>query len=683
MNFALIDTGELLVAVLASVVVVVMPGYALSRLFRFSRDNETNDLLAGTLVGLAVLPLVESLAVRFCGLDVALWITLALAATGTALALRANSVHWPSWLGLGLLGAWLAIVVFEWVDFDVAGKLYQPLTIFDTVKHAATAQAIFDSGAPPRDAFFLRPERSSYYYFFYTAAAVIMRLCGGLVDAKAAVGGLIFWVGLGAYALVRLTLARLQPDAAIGRQRLLILAVMAAGGLDILAVLYFAWTGSFWMADPLQWNEQVGAWFEDILWVPHHVSALIAGMLGLLTLTDLAGDKPDAGPRRRAIGVAFAGICFAASLGLSIWVTLGFVVTIAVWGLVLLMERRWRLVAFVVAAGAVSLVCAVPQIMDLKAGRADGGPAPIALAVRTFSPVHVGLPEGPLQVVEDALCLPVNYAFEFGLLVLGSLLYWRQRRLIQVQDGETQGGGELDRVLAIAAVSCLLVGAFLRSTLFNNDLGWRILLLPLLAGTVWTVAALHRLGATAAVGTAGTDMPRMLRPAIYATAAIGWATVLYTAVGMRAYPFVTVNKPTRFIAADPATARELRVAVDWASTHLEPTAVLQQNPTSKRTFALGTYGRNPIGVADSFSSLYGADPRAVLARIEALRPIFDTSLSPSEISRRAAANGLDEIIVTAADPVWAQPGSFVWREKPIYASPRVRIIPVTTMEAVR
>ena len=678
MNFALIDTGELLAAVFAGGIVVVAPGYALARLFRFSPDAGPPDALAGILVGLGLLPVIDSLAVRFCGLGAALALTLSVAAVGVALAVRAGRMSRPSGLALAIVGAWLAVVIFEWIDFDVGGKLYQPLTIFDTVKHAATAQAIFDSGAPPRDAFFSRPERSSYYYFFYTPAALVLRITGGLVDAKAAVGGLVFWVGLGAFALVRSVLTRLGVDAAITRRTLLIIGVMAAGGLDILAVLYFAWTRSFWLADPLQWNAmQVGAWFEDIIWVPHHVSALIAGTLGLMALTGAASDRLGARSQPAAAVAFFAGICFASSFGLSVWVTLGFVVTIAVWGLLLLVEKRWRLAALIAASGVIALALALPQMLDLKAGRADGGPAPVALAVRTFVPVHVYLPDGPLQDIADVLCLPINYGFEFGVLLLGSLAYWLQRR--------RQGApfSEFERVLTIATISCLLVGAFLRSTLFNNDLGWRILLLPLLGGTVWTIAALHRLGETA-VGEAPHASPRpQMQPAIYALAAIGWATVFYTATLMRAYPFITINPAARFMAADPATALDLRVAVDWASEHLRPSAVLQENPTAKRTFALGLYGRNPIGVADTFSSLYGADPRQVLARIDVLRPIFEVSLAQSDIARRASSAGVDELVVTAADPVWMRPDSFVWRQAPIYASPRVRIFPIATMEAAQ
>lgn len=670
MNFTLADTGALLLAISACAVVLVGPGYALARLFGVVRGAET-DGLTGIVVGLATLPALDSIITRFCGLDAALAVNVALALVAVPMALR-QPIRWPSKVGALLIGCWLALLVFEWVDLDVAGKLYQPLTIFDSVKHAATTQAIYDSGAPPRDAFFLRPERSSYYYFFYTLAALAMRLCGGLVDAKAAVGAVVFWTGIGVYGLVRLTLDRAGLDAAIPapRRPLLIVAVLAAGGLDILAVLALAWSRHYWVADPLQWNEQVGAWFEDVLWVPHHVTALIAGTLGLVALCGALdeGRKPNA-------AIALAGICFAASLGLSVWVTVGFAATVAAWCVILLVERRWRALGLVVVAGIIALVLAAPQLMDLKAGRAAGSSFPIAAGIRQFLPAELLFADGAPRLIAQLLLLPVNYAIEFGALAIGALVYWRLRR------AGTLPGGEFARVLTIAAVTGLVGGAFLRSTLFNNDLGWRLLLLPLLAATAWTIAALNQL--MVAPAASQPALRPLGLPGFYGLIGLGWITVAYTAVVMRAYPFMNVNPAARFMAADPATERGLRLAFGWAGEHLPSRAVLQQNPTSKRAFAFGVYGRNQIGVADTFASLYGADPQAVESRLDSLGPIFKTALPLSEVAARASANGIDDLVVTAADPVWADRESFVWRVKPVYASARVRIIPLITLEATR
>ncbi len=669
-NFSVVDVGGLLLAVLASAVVLVAPGYALTRVFWMSGTSDARHPLTGVLLGLALLPVIDSVLTRFCGLDLALGINLLLAIVAGGLAARApGGMARPSRVTLVLLGCWLVLLTIEWVDFDVAGKLYQPLTVFDAVKHAATTQAIFDSGAPPRDAFFLRPERASYYYFFYTLAALVERLGGGLVDSKAAVGGLAFWTGVGAYGLVRVCLQR--AGLAVSRPSLIV-AVMAAGGLDCLAVLFFAWSRHYWVADPLQWNEQVGAWLEDVLWVPHHVTALIAGTIACVILCDAMGaSQQEKAPRMPfLLAPIAAGLAFASTLGLSIWVTLGFGVTVLAWIAILLIERRWRALLPLLLAGLVALVFAAPQLLDLAAGRAGAGPFPIVAEVRGFTPAELLVPPGPIRFVARLLALPLNYAFEFGVLSLGSAFFWFRRR-------PSDGGGEFARVLVIAAASGLLVGGFLRSTLFNNDLGWRVMLLPLLAGTVWTIAVLDR-------PAVAPSHPRRVRaPAFSVLLCLGWATVLYMAVVMRAYPFMTVNPSARFMAADPATERGLRVAYGWAATHLPSTAVVQQDPTKRRAFAFGVYGRHQIAIADSFASLYGADPAAVMARLDAVGPIFRTSLSVSDVGARAAANGIDDLIVTAADPVWSEPGSFVWRVKPIFESDRVRIIPVVTLEAAR
>ena len=677
MNFSVIDAGGLLLAVLVCGIVLVAPGYALARLFGFARDQHGRpDLSTGVVVGLAVLPALDSLVARLVGLGAALALTLILAFAAAILVWRDGMIRRPfilrrrSWIALVLLGCWFILLGVEWIDFDIAGKIYQPLTVFDTVKHASATQALVETGAPPRDAFFFRPERASYYYFFYTLAALVVRLCHGLADAKAAVGGVAFWVGVGVYGLVRLALVRAGIDRTreVTRRPLLIVAVLAAGGFDILAVLFFKWSRGYWVADPLQWNEQVGAWLEDILWVPHHVTALIAGTIGLIALCDGIDDSARTW-RSTARPLALAGFAFTASLGLSVWVTFGFVLTVAVWSACLVVERRWRAVGLVLLAGAVALVLAVPQLLDLRTGRAGGGALPIALVVRGFAPLELMFTPGAWYPVAPLLALPINYAFEFGVLALGSFAYWRQARA-------DRAGGEFARVLTIAAVSGLLIGGCLRSTLFNNDLGWRVLLLPLLSCTIWTIAVLDRMIVV-------TKPHRVAAPILVGSLGLGWLTVLYMAVLMRAYPFVTINPGARFIASDPATMRSLRLAYGWTTGHLPVTTVLQENPTLKRAFAFGVYGRNPIGVADTFGSLYGADPKAVAARLDQVGPIFTTVLKPSQVQERAAANGIDALVVTAADPIWAKPDSFVWRAAPIFASDRVRIFSLQTFSAMR
>ena len=650
--FTLIDAVRLLVATLLGGAVIALPGVALARGFCLSRRD-------GIVAGLAVLPLVDSLGCRFLGLDTAAGLTLVLAACGAVLLLRAwrDAGARPSRSALALCATWFALVVFEWVDFDVAGQLFQPLSVIDAVKHAATTQAIVDTGAPPRDPFFLRPERVSYYYFFYMLPALVERLGLGLVDARAAVGGCAVWTGLGLYGLVSLAMER---AGILERRRcLLVVAVLAAGGLDIIGVLRLGLLQHTWLEDPVGWNEQIMGWFESLVWVPHHVTALIAAMLGLMALAGPAGDAPTrAGPAR----VGLAALCFASTLGLSVWVTLALVATVALWGVALLVERRWRTLGDLTLAGGLALLLAARQIHDLVAGRAGTGSAAIAFTVRAFTPIDGLVAPGPWRLVARALALPFNYFAGAGVLALGTALF-----------RQTRGGRatEFGRVLALAAIAGLVLGAFWRSTLFNNDLGWRVLLFPLLAGVVWTVAALERLLAAPQVRRAPAFLLVLL--------CLGWATTAYAVVSLRTYPWTSKGGYYAFMYADPATERALRGAYGWADANLPAGAVLQHDPTRSRAFDFALYGSHPVAVADGYGSLFGADTTKVARRIAALAPIFAGTLPAAEVRSRALAAGIDDIVVSAADPVFAQADGFARRAVPAYASARVRIIPVAAL----
>ena len=649
--FTMVDTARLLLAALLSGLVIALPGVALARSFRLAPRD-------GLVAGLAVLPLVDSLVARLIGLDAALAVTLALAAFGAALLVGRTEIG-ISKAALALCAAWLAIVVFEWVDFDSGGRLYQPFTVIDAVKHAATTQAIVESGAPPVDPFFLRGQHVSYYYFFYLLPALVERLGFGLVDARAAVGGCVAWVGLGLYGLVRLALERAGFAATAGRQ-LLVVALLAAAGLDILGVLRMGLGQGTWLADPISWNEQTTGWLESTIWVPHHVCALISGMLGLMALAALGTQ----GPGDRTRGIVLAAMCFASTLGLSVWLTLVLVVTAGLWSVVLVAERRWQMVANLVGAGAIAMLLALPQIRDLIAGREGATAAAIVPTVRAFSPVEMLLAPGAALYAVRFVALPLNYFAGFGGLASGALFYWRTRE-------SGRAAPEFARVLVVAAIAGLALGAFLKSTLFNNDLGWRVVLFPMLAALVWTVAALERLPVA--------PLHRRAPAFLLALLAIGWLTTAHAIVSLRTYPWTANQAEFAFMSADPATERALRVAYAWADANLRKDAVLQHDPTRPRAFAFALYGRHRVAVADDYGSLFGADPRRVDARITALAPIFTNPLSPAEVRARATTEGVDDLVVTAADPVWREPTSFVWRAAPAYASDRVRIVPVAAL----
>ena len=414
---------------------------------------------------------------------------------------------------------------------------------------------------------------------------------------------------------------------------------------------------------------------DSLIWVPHHVSALIASLVGFMALCG-PEPQPDKGPEPggRARRTLFAGVCFASAFGLSVWVTVGAVATAAAWGVSLLARRRFALALALLAAGAVALAMAAPQLLDLHAGRAPG-PFPVVATVRAFSPVENAMGPGPLRLLARLVCLPLNDFAEFGLLASGALLYWRgQERL--------KGAPEFARVLALAAGCGLFVGTFFKSTLYNNDLGWRVMLFPLLAAIAWTVAALEaRLASTGAASAPAAW--RRLPATVWLLGGIGLATTLYTLAAERLYDRMPLGAGYAFFATDPRTERDLRAAYAWADAHLPPDEVLQHDPAPPRVFPFGLYGRNRVAVADGAAGLYGASQAAVDARVAALAPIFTGALDSAAAKARAGASGVQALVVDDADPAWRRPGSWVWTSPSIYAAARARIVPVASLGALR
>ena len=383
-------------------------------------------------------------------------------------------------------------------------------------------------------------------------------------------------------------------------------------------------------------------------------------------------------PAGRGRASLLAALCFASALGLSVWVTLALVATAAVWMSILVVERRWRLAGPLALAGALSLLLALPQLADLRAGRAGPFELPITLTIRLFTPLEALLPDQPWNAVARLLLLPLNYLVAFGALGAGAILFWRNPRPAAF------AGSEFARVLTISAVVGLVLGAFLRSTLLGNDLGWRVTLFPVLAATVWTIAVLDRRLDDARRGLGGLRAwaGRLLSavpPPLTAALLLGYATSGYFLFSVRAYQLLPLKPAVRYMATEGETERGLRVAYAWANEHLPPDAVLQHDPARRRSFAFGLYSRNPVALSDGFGSLFGADPDAVETRMRALTPIFRTLLPNAAVRAAALGAGIDDLVVTAEDPVWAQPASFVWTASPAYASDRVRIIPVAAL----
>ncbi|MCJ2090300.1 hypothetical protein MKK88_30580 [Methylobacterium sp. E-005] len=665
MNGTLSDACGVLLAALLGVPLVLLPGYALGTITGVL-DIRTlppgRRALCAALLGIALLPALDALLILAAGVPVAALANgaLGLAALRPALRDLRGPLDRPA-LALGAL--WLGIVTYALIDIDTGAALHQPLTVIDLVKHAALTRAIVEHGLPPVDPFFARPERAGYYYYFYTLTALVDWAGGRLVDGRTAFAGLAAWTGIALLGLLDRLLAAtgLVRDVPPRLLRRVMLVLLPAGGLDILLVLLYRATTGLWLPIPEWLNEQNVNWPASLVWVPHHVAAAMAGWLGLLVLAELA-DRTQPDRRAELAGILTAGTAFAACVGLSIWVCLGMVVAAALWLALLGFERRGRDAARLGTAGLISLVLGAPYLLSVVANRSDTG-SPIQFGIRRFGPLERLYDEPMLSLLEVVL-LPVNYYVALGIFAGGALLFWR---VVPRREAHAREAG---RLLTLGTAVSLLLGGFLRSAIINNDLGSRVILIAQVATFVWTAVALTRTAARTRFRLAGS---------LGALLILGYATTLYGFGGMRAYP--AAHHPTfLFFNGRPDIDRAVRAAYGWAGTHLPRDLILQAAPSAPRVFDFGLYGVQPVAVADHEARLFGAAPEAVAARLAAVAPIFDASLTGAEVRRRATEAGIGALVVTEADVPWGEPGSWVWRTRTLYADPHVRILRVEDLD---
>jgi hypothetical protein len=652
MSGTVVDFAALFAATALLAVLLLLPGAAIAN-FLGSLDAKEPERPwqwgTALLCSLAVLPALLSLIARLVSLDDAVAAQLILALLGIG---AARKIGWPPRAALvGLLAATL-VVALQLSDFQWNGRLYHATYAFDMVKHAATVNSIVSWELPLADPFVSRSEPAGYYYFFYTVAAIPVRLTMASLDARAAVGALSVLDGAALLALVVLLWRKSVPDLPVSKNVVwLLIALLLCGNLDIVANIAIGLVAHAWPVQIEWWNQQVLPWLFSLLWVPHHVLALIAGVFGLLLICERPGPA----------STIVAALAFASCVGASVWVGFAMALTALFWLVSLVARRQYRMALALAVAGGLACLLLIPQIYDILHARADEK-IPIALTVREYPALNVLLAPGLKANLLHLILLPSNYLFGFGIFIVGAVVFWRHRR--------SASKTEPAIILIFAAAAGLLLATFTKSTLIYNDLGWRAVLLAQLAFLIWTGAAILRHSGTFRIAES-LKWPG----AMGALLLIGYAGIVYELVMVRAYPLFPRVAFVPFLVLNPEVNSELASAYGWANTHVPRNAILQHNPASDwRALDFGLYGRNRVAVADSYANLYGASKSEVDARLATLVPIFTKELAAPEVRTRALAHGIDVLVVSAADPVWSKQDDWVWSTPTLFASPHVRLI---------
>ncbi len=581
-------------------------------------------------------------------------------------------------------------VVGELVDVGIGNKLHMSVTIYDQSLRAAFVDAAVRTGVPPGNPLYWTVSEAGighaapmrYYYFWYVVCGLVVKVAG--VSARQTMIASCVWAGLGLAAVIALYcryFLRPTDGAEAMRRRIWIaIGVLTVTGLDIIPVTISYLRGR--PTDPdMEWwvQDQVTSWMDTILWVPHHLAALVCCVFGFL----LVWMSSTLGWRQRVLCGMMAGVGFAASLGLSTYVAAAFVMLMVGWLLWSLLgkEGRRRCPSLVIA-GIVAVALLVPYLRELRAAgpTAQGKSSPLNISGRRMiDPNSISTLPGLKQMrrwspgLEERaavlLLMPLGYAAEFGFYAVILIIVLRRRR--ELNDAE--------RTAIVLVLNGLVVSSFVRSTVIGtNDFGIRSILVPQFFLLLLAVLLFD--------GTLKVSR-RSVRWVLGVTMAVGLVGTVYQAVLLRLYLPVEDRLQRRHLSGLAERNLALREVMHDLEERSPKMTVVQYDTQQPSDYFLYVQLMNtPRQVANAMpvcNVAFGGDigPCEGIKSEVARLYLQSAGYVPGEkvedaVEARESCKklGVGELVATAWDPVWRAKEGWVWTLPAIVATDNVRVV---------
>src|SRR5579863_6056398 len=329
-NFMIADLLGTSAAFFLFTLVIFVPGYVLgwlADLFSFRRRSRLARFAIAVALSVGVSPILTYLLWHWSiaavwSLYAACWIGfLALIVRERRIWFSRPAISKRVAIVLAIVAGWVVLGLVCLVDLQIGDRLYYPTGAYDYTLRTTITAAITRTGIPPHNPYFFpgRPFLLRYHYFWFILCSLVDQLGGALVSPRQAMLASTLWCGVGLIAMVPLYLRFFQPKASFNLERRMLVGIAMLGvtGLDILGVAIIAFTTKNILPSVEWWNEMVSAWITAVLWVPHHVAGLVAGLTGFLVIW-CAPRSPRA--RHLILSGVIAGLSFASAVGLSVYV---------------------------------------------------------------------------------------------------------------------------------------------------------------------------------------------------------------------------------------------------------------------------------------------------------------------------------------------------------------------------
>jgi len=537
---------------------------------------------------------------------------------------RAPSPSMPLWAlaiaaTMGMLP--LAAILPKFVP---GGVLLAP-PMFDHVK-IALVDAILRDGLPVPNPFYgpRDPGHLAYYYLWHFGTAVVARLphVGGW-QAEAAMTG---------FTAFSSSLLMAGLAIALGGRAFAIIATAVLSLAGSLRPILIAAVGERGANALIPGNSDIGNWLNQAAWVPQHMASATCVVLSALLMSRMA----DGGWWLAAL----LSLTVAAGFQSSIWVggiaftAVGF--ALGVWLLWRTPTDWLRVLLRLSGAACLTSLLVAPFVMaELRGLATRGGGAGIAVAPYQVLGSVAGPPWRALLDV-PAFWLLLPFAFP-ALAPLGAAC------LLQPEVLKTDPARRpLAATLCITALACLVIAWLFRSTLDNNDLGWRAVLPALLVAAPASGCLAERLMAR---------RPLAILP-FALIAALGLPqTVIFAGDYLRGQ---RPGDPAGFARAEPLWQAVRRIAAPDERIASNPLAVAAATPWPVN-IAWAVLADRPSCYAGWETVLaYGGVSRATLETLDArFTRVFAGRPNGADMEAIATLANCRIAVVTPADGAWA------------------------------
>ncbi|MFN8412656.1 MAG: hypothetical protein U0Z26_09740 [Anaerolineales bacterium] len=664
LNFALQDVLSAGIGFLLFPLVIVIPGYLIGwvfNLFEFRTQLFLMRFIISVLLSMAISPVFYYLIISTLSVEVALSMLIGqvllflfiLFYEKPKFSLDSETIYFL-WIFLG----WSVFVILSLINIQWGNQLLLSVTSYDQTTRVSVIDAITRTGVPPINPGYYpgKSVRLTFlYYFWYVLCSLVDVIGGQFVDARGALNASSAWSGVALMAIVVLYIRlRSNDDNKINvRLSKIGIGLLAVSGLDVIPITLLVLSTGKIVGSVDVWNTWIVSWISSTLWVPHHVGALVSGVVAILISQSGRYQKTS----RLYLYMFIAGVALASAFGMSVWVTFVFVVFWIIWAIILFFNKQSRSFAFSMAfSGFVTLVLSSSFLLGIfHVGSNSAGSFPISFEVRTLLQLESFVKDFPAftQSLIMLLALPINYLLELGFFFVAGM-YWFKIKGKKAIYSHPYYFAELLLFLVV-----LVIGSFLKSTIGSNDLGWRSWLPGQFVLLIWGVDVLSDLEYKMRFPEFIPDAQKTRR-LINIFIFLGILTTVTDASLLRvAWPLIT-GKVTneRYYSS--------RLAYDFLREKIPLDVITQNNPLHYIDRPSGLYGTHQMVISDR--TAYGVLQNDFDNLASKVGILFSASKTPSwGVFDVVCENySISLIIYDDTDPIWNNLSDLEVQRLPLY-----------------